>query len=196
MIVSMRLQRHRVIRISFSHLARPINTASAIATSSRHTNVLRTRYTITTTRPFCLDPINIVSQWPKPHKTIHRTFKTEASFHTTADTTLNTIQDTLEDAFEASPNAPDGDVNVASGVLTLTVGDKTWVINKQTPNRQIWWSSPVSGPRRYEFDEGRGVWVFTRDTAAAEGDCVGTTLGEVLSGEMKDLFGLEVDLGV
>ena len=27
----------------------------------------------------------------------------------------------------------------------------TWVINKQTPNRQIWWSSPISGPRRYEW---------------------------------------------
>lgn len=27
----------------------------------------------------------------------------------------------------------------------------TWVINKQTPNRQLWWSSPISGPRRYEW---------------------------------------------
>lgn len=25
-----------------------------------------------------------------------------------------------------------------------------WVINKQAPNQQIWWSSPISGPRRYE----------------------------------------------
>ena len=25
------------------------------------------------------------------------------------------------------------------------------MINKQTPNRQLWWSSPLSGPRRYEL---------------------------------------------
>ena len=30
------------------------------------------------------------------------------------------------------------------GVLTLRLGDKgTYVINKQTPNRQIWFSSPI-----------------------------------------------------
>ena len=26
------------------------------------------------------------------------------------------------------------------------------MINKQTPNRQIWLSSPVSGPKRYDWD--------------------------------------------
>uniref|UniRef100_A0A914RUA2 Frataxin n=1 Tax=Parascaris equorum TaxID=6256 RepID=A0A914RUA2_PAREQ len=36
------------------------------------------------------------------------------------------------------------------GVITAKVGrDKgTYVINKQTPNRQIWLSSPISGPKR------------------------------------------------
>jgi frataxin len=30
------------------------------------------------------------------------------------------------------------------GVLTIRLGDKgTYVINKQTPNRQLWFSSPI-----------------------------------------------------
>lgn len=41
------------------------------------------------------------------------------------------------------------------GVLTLRLGDLgTYVINKQTPNRQIWMSSPLSGPVRYDWGPG------------------------------------------
>lgn len=35
------------------------------------------------------------------------------------------------------------------GVLTLNLGSHgTYVINKQSPNKQIWMSSPLSGPVR------------------------------------------------
>mmetsp|Transcript_32362 Transcript_32362/g.74530 ORF Transcript_32362/g.74530 Transcript_32362/m.74530 type:complete len:80 (+) Transcript_32362:40-279(+) len=43
---------------------------------------------------------------------------------------------------------------------------KSWVFNKQAPNRQIWWSSPISGPKRYEYDNDIGRWVNTRDREA------------------------------
>jgi frataxin len=33
-------------------------------------------------------------------------------------------------------------------------GKKFYVLNKQTPNRQIWLSSPISGPSRFEFETG------------------------------------------
>lgn len=37
------------------------------------------------------------------------------------------------------------DLNYSDGVMTLKLKDQsTYVINKQTPNRQIWLSSPVS----------------------------------------------------
>lgn len=30
------------------------------------------------------------------------------------------------------------------GVLNVVMGEHgTWVLNKQTPNRQVWWSSPI-----------------------------------------------------
>jgi frataxin len=39
----------------------------------------------------------------------------------------------------------------------------TYVINKQSPNRQIWWSSPISGPKRFEYDTTEDKWLNTRD---------------------------------
>jgi len=47
-------------------------------------------------------------------------------------------------------------------VLTASLGAHgTYVLNKQAPNRQIWMSSPVSGPVRYDLVGGR--WVYHRD---------------------------------
>jgi frataxin len=45
------------------------------------------------------------------------------------------------------------------------------VINKQTPNKQIWLSSPTSGPKRYDFinytwiykHEGRSLYQLLND---------------------------------
>jgi frataxin len=36
------------------------------------------------------------------------------------------------------------------------------VLNKQGPNQQIWWSSPISGPLRFDFDGASGEWVSSR----------------------------------
>jgi frataxin len=62
----------------------------------------------------------------------------------------------------------------------------TYVINKQPPNKQIWLSSPVSGPKRYDWvvlgesqnekeDGGKGEWVYLRD---------GSTLSKLLEKEV------------
>lgn len=61
----------------------------------------------------------------------------------------------------------------------------TYVINKQPPNKQIWLSSPISGPKRYDYvvisegqdskqDTATGGWVYLRD---------GTYLNEILQQE-------------
>ena len=49
-----------------------------------------------------------------------------------------------------NPKLSEADVTLASGVLTLALPDPfgTYVINKQSPNKQIWLSSPKSGPIR------------------------------------------------
>lgn len=99
------------------------------------------------------------------------------------------------------------------GVLKIDLGeDGTWVINRQIPNRQLWWSSPIryalstklsikcchgsltlcllmcvyvadSGPRRYEYEAETGTWRNTRD---------GTELMELLRNEIFEASGIEI----
>ena len=54
----------------------------------------------------------------------------------------------------------------------------TYVLNKQPPNKQIWLSSPVSGPKRYDWvvrpgesweEEEVGEWVYLRDGSTLSG---------------------------
>jgi hypothetical protein len=49
-------------------------------------------------------------------------------------------------------------------VLNVTVGGHgTFVLNKQAPNKQLWLSSPVSGPLRYDFCVDSARWLNSRD---------------------------------
>lgn len=135
-----------------------------------------------------------------------RTFNNVAEYHNIADETLHTIQDALEEVIEdnfATDNDDDEipEVNYANGVLTIYLPPHgTWVINKQTPNEQLWWSSPISGPRRYEYVEERERWVYTRgagdegddNTSIAEGE--EDTLGCILVEEIKKLYDCDMDL--
>ena len=74
----------------------------------------------------------------------------EAKFHDIADHTLESIMSLLS---PLESELDDVDISAAQGVLNVNLGSGRgfWVINKQTPNRQLWWSSPLSGPRRYEY---------------------------------------------
>jgi len=118
---------------------------------------------------------------------------------------MEAVENLFEDEMDGDDDDEMPEVNVSSGVLTLTMGSHgTWVINKQTPNRQIWWSSPISGPRRYEFDDEVGAWVYTRYVdAKAAGEDVNeedfldsVTLGVALASEIRKLYGLTLDLQV
>lgn len=77
------------------------------------------------------------------------------------------------------------------GVMTVKLGSLgTYVINKQTPNRQIWMSSPLSGPVRYdwrprEVGGAAGDWVYARD---------GHDLVARLEIELSKLVGLPLKL--
>lgn len=135
---------------------------------------------------------------------MNRQFNSESSYHEKADDALNKIQDTLEFYFEDNPQlAPNTDINFSSGVLTIGLPHGTWVLNKQTPNQQIWWSSPISGPRRYEYDEANKKWIWTRyvdfESVETKNDAKvewkdTKHLGEALKTEMIDLYKIEKGL--
>lgn len=68
------------------------------------------------------------------------------------------------------------------GVLTANIGPgHTFVINKQTPNKQIWLSSPISGPKRYDLSD-NGRWIYKHD---------GQSLHELLQLEFGQIYGTD-----
>lgn len=109
----------------------------------------------------------------------------EAEYEKLADETLDALADYFEDLTDEAFTGADYDVVFSSGVLTVKVGldHGTYVINKQTPNKQIWLSSPTSGPKRYDWTGER--WVYTHD---------GVSLHKLLSKEFSKIFNRNMDL--
>lgn len=94
----------------------------------------------------------------------------------------NEYLETMSEEIEAlSEETPDIDIELTQGVLTLTLPPNgTYVINRQPPNKQIWLSSPISGPKRYDLIGGR--WVTLRD---------GSSLTDLLEEEISQALGTE-----
>ncbi|KAL1898668.1 Mitochondrial matrix iron chaperone [Ceratocystis pirilliformis] len=96
----------------------------------------------------------------------------DQKYHELADEYLENVCTKYEDLQDMRE---DVDVEYAGGVLTIKfarVG--TYVINKQPPNKQIWLSSPISGPKRYDFVADKshpdgGNWVYLRDGSSMDG---------------------------
>lgn len=96
-------------------------------------------------------------------------------YHHESDSFLENLQDELEDLSDQYPDKIP-DIEYTQGVMTLQVdGIGTYVINKQPPNKQIWLSSPISGPNRFDFYQEE--WISLRD---------GSKLLETLNQEMND----------
>ncbi|NXA73246.1 FRDA protein, partial [Thryothorus ludovicianus] len=95
----------------------------------------------------------------------------ETTYEKLAEETLDSLADFFEDLTD-KPFTPE-DYDVSLGVL----------INKQTPNRQIWLSSPTSGPKRYDWT-GRN-WVYSHDKVS---------LHELLSKELSTALKTKLDL--
>jgi len=108
-------------------------------------------------------------------------------YHAKADHTMEGLLDSLEVLID-SGNKPDWEVDYHSGVLTLKLGPNgTYVINKQPPNKQIWLSSPRSGPKRYNFNQDTKQWVYSRD---------GHSMNALLSNELSVVFKEPVNIRV
>ncbi|XP_033828920.1 frataxin, mitochondrial [Periophthalmus magnuspinnatus] len=109
----------------------------------------------------------------------------EAQYEALSRDTLDALAEHLEDLMDQPFTGPDFDVSFSNGVLTVKLGAEhgTYVVNKQTPNRQIWLSSPSSGPKRYDWTGHH--WVYTHD---------GSSLHQLLSSELSSIFKTPIDL--
>ncbi|OAX81231.1 iron donor protein CyaY [Emergomyces africanus] len=100
---------------------------------------------------------------------------TEEQYREYAEDYFNVLLTKVEQLQE---NGSDVEAEYSAGVMNITVPDVgVYVLNKQPPNKQIWLSSPVSGPKRYDWvvqgdhmdeKEGtrefiKGQWIYLRD---------------------------------
>uniref|UniRef100_A0A162AHF7 Ferroxidase n=1 Tax=Daucus carota subsp. sativus TaxID=79200 RepID=A0A162AHF7_DAUCS len=117
----------------------------------------------------------------------HESFS-EDEFHNLADSAIHHLLEKIED-YGDSVDIDGFDIDYGNQVLTVKFGNLgTYVLNKQTPNRQIWMSSPVSqpkfgsfaysvtpvafyvklgikatsGPSRFDWDQSAQAWVYRR----------------------------------
>ncbi|XP_030032675.1 frataxin homolog, mitochondrial [Manduca sexta] len=109
-----------------------------------------------------------------------------AVFEEICSETLESLCDYFEELVEAAPNLKGADVTYSDGVLTVALNSHgTYVINRQTPNKQIWLSSPVSGPKRYDLVlKDGGYWVYKHD---------GVALHKLLQEEIEKIVTIKVD---
>jgi len=101
--------------------------------------------------------------------------------------TLESLSDRFNDVIEDHELFCGCDTTLSDGVLTVKLSEfGTYVINKQTPNKQIWLSSPYSGPSRYDIeskicDEKESFcWIYKH---------TGETLHSLLSREIGKIVG-------
>ncbi|XP_048360707.1 frataxin, mitochondrial isoform X2 [Sphaerodactylus townsendi] len=109
----------------------------------------------------------------------------ETTYEKLAEETLESLVDFFEDLADKHLIPEDYDVSFGTGVLTVQLGGNmgTYVINKQTPNKQIWLSSPTSGPKRYDWTGEN--WVYSHD---------GVSLHELLAKELTAALKIKLDL--
>ncbi|XP_015589356.1 frataxin homolog, mitochondrial [Cephus cinctus] len=100
-------------------------------------------------------------------------------FEQISNETLESLTEYFDELIEQAGHLKDADVSYGDGVITVKFGEGygTYVINRQTPNKQIWLSSPKSGPKRYDFIDGK--WIYKHD---------GQTLHELLNREIPAII--------
>uniref|UniRef100_A0A182Q5D2 ferroxidase n=1 Tax=Anopheles farauti TaxID=69004 RepID=A0A182Q5D2_9DIPT len=113
------------------------------------------------------------------------------TFVTVCSETLESLVDYFEQIIDETSTLKNPDVTYGDGVLTVSFGEPygTYVINRQLPNRQIWLSSPTSGPKRYDFIPDKrtvneGYWLYRHDSV---------TLHELLQQEITAIVGRKLD---
>mmetsp|Transcript_38233 Transcript_38233/g.94841 ORF Transcript_38233/g.94841 Transcript_38233/m.94841 type:complete len:270 (-) Transcript_38233:337-1146(-) len=125
------------------------------------------------------------SDAPPPPSSSSSPENAEHDFHVAADELLENLEDAVE-AWGEENAVVDFDLVHEMGVLTIAMGEHgTYVLNKQGPNRQVWVSSPVSGPLRFDYDHDNKCWVYGRD---------GSLLHRRLEEELTGMGGGQLDL--
>jgi len=115
---------------------------------------------------------------------------TEGFYNHCVSETLESLSDKISELIDDDTSLEGADITLSDGVLTINLGPKhgIYVVNKQTPNKQVWMSSPISGPMRFDLvpgSEGKSdQWIYSHS---------GQSLHQVLDEELGAVFNLETN---
>ena len=84
-------------------------------------------------------------------------FKTEYSFKETAADTLYDLSDYFTTKYDKM--GENFLMDVTDEYLKMAYAGKEFLISRQTPSRQIWISSPISGSLKFDYDTEKKGWV-------------------------------------
>ncbi|XP_027127567.1 frataxin, mitochondrial [Coffea eugenioides] len=136
-------------------------------------------------RSFCSRSNSFIDKSQGPAAIDYHSMLQEDEYQKLANSTIHDLLEKLEE-YGDSVDIDGYDIDYGNEVLTVKLGDLgTYVINKQTPNRQIWMSSPVSGPSRFDWDQDTQAWVYRRTEA---------NLVDILEEELEQLCGKPINL--
>ncbi|KAL7608109.1 frataxin, mitochondrial [Lactuca sativa] len=165
-------------RIVLEHLSFALHPSSSLSYNDNHSRI--------GSRDFCSQTSNlnqVLSQGPAAID--YSSLLQEDEFHKLADATIHDLLEKIEE-YGDSVDIDGFDIDYGNQVLTVKFGDLgTYVLNKQSPNRQIWMSSPVSGPSRFDWDQNGEGWIYRRTKAK---------LLETLENEIHQLCGEPIRL--
>ncbi|KAI6823655.1 hypothetical protein KC332_g8648 [Hortaea werneckii] len=109
---------------------------------------------------------------PDAHKVTTPTEISDDEYHELADKYMDHLCERAEQLQETREEV---DVEFSAGVMNIYLPPAgTYVVNKQPPNKQLWLSSPISGPKRFDWvvanesmhhkeGGGAGDWIYLRD---------------------------------
>ncbi|KAF5458409.1 hypothetical protein F2P56_022436 [Juglans regia] len=132
-------------------------------------------------RTFSSGPVNLADDFQGPAAIDYCSVLQEDEFHTLANSAIHYLLEKLEE-YGDHVEIDGFDVDYGNEVLTLKLGDLgTYVLNKQSPNRQIWLFSPV----RFDWDGNARTWVYRRTKA---------DLLKLFESELEQLCGQPINL--
>lgn len=157
------------------------------------------RVTTTTARPFSTAP-PAANGTGNPQGLI-RTTLTDGKFYSKlASGVLEGIVERIE--AEDIDYQFDNEIEYSSDVLKFKTPRGTWVLNKHNVTKQIWLSSPISGPSKYNYHPPNFVWERDHNKVWGEGEGLGgvwlcerndtTKLSDLLQTEWSQVFGMDV----
>lgn len=105
-------------------------------------------------------------------------FQNEAEFKAKVADAMYDLADYFSAKYESK-----GDefiVDAQDDSLSMNIKGYQILASRQTPSRQIWVATPVSGSLKFDYDSDKQAWVETKNTSMILTDCLQKEVLEVL----------------